>query len=116
VTSLTVRLLRFASIAVCLILAASFLVFAVNQTSSASGHQREVLGETVTPENAPAKPHENSIHKGLDEASEALTSPFSSIVPASQSEWGNRAVRLILGLLLYGFGLGYLARLVRVRV
>jgi hypothetical protein len=116
VTSLIVRLIRFASIAICLVVAASFLVFVVNQTSSASGHQREELGETVTPENAPAKPHENSIHKGLDEASETLTSPFAGIVSASSSEWGNRAVRLILALLVYGFGLGYLARLVRVRV
>jgi hypothetical protein len=116
VSSPIAHLLRFASIAICLIVAASFLVFAVNQTNSASGHQREVLGETVTPQNAPAKPHESSIHKGLDEASETLTSPFSGIVSATQSEWGNRAVQLILALLVYGFGLGYLARLVRVRV
>ncbi len=114
--SLTARLLRFASIVICLIVAAAFLVFAVNQTSSASGHQREVLGESVTPENTTAKPHENSIHKGLDEASETLTSPFSGIVSASTSEWGNQTVRLILALILYGFGLGYLARLIRVRV
>lgn len=115
-STLIVRLLRFASIAICLIVAASFLIFALNQTSSASGHQREVLGETVTPENASAKPHENSIHKGIDEASETLTSPFSGIVSASSSEWGSRAVQLILALLVYGFGLGYLARLVRVRL
>lgn len=112
-----VRLLRLASIVICLIVAASFLVFALNQTSSASGHQREELGETTAPAApATAKPHENSIHKGLDEASETLTSPFGGIVSASSSEWGNRAVRLILALLVYGFGLGYLARLLRVRV
>jgi hypothetical protein len=115
VTSI-VRVLRFASIVICLIVVASFLVFAANQTSSASGHQREVLGETPAPSQTSAKPHENSIHKGLDEASETLTSPFSGIVSGASSEWANRGVRMILALLVYGFGLGYLARLVRVRV
>ena len=115
VTSI-VRVLRLASIVICLIVIASFLVFAANQTSSASGHQREVLGETPAPAHTPAKPHENSIHKGLDEASETLTSPFAGIVSDASSEWANRGVRLILALLVYGFGLGYLARLVRVRI
>lgn len=109
-------MLRFASIVICLIVVASFVVFVVNQTSSASGHQREVLGETPARAPASGKPHENSIHKDLDEASKALTSPFSGIVSAASSEWANRSVRLILALLVYGFGLGYLARLVRVRV
>jgi hypothetical protein len=108
--------LRLASIVICLIVIASFLVFAVNQTSSASGHQREELGETPAPAQTLAKPHENSIHKGLDEVSETLTSPFGGIVSDASSEWANRTVRLILALLVYGFGLGYLARLVRVRV
>ena len=45
-----------------------------------------------------------------------LTSPFSGIVSASSSEWADHGVRLLLALLVYGFGLGFLARALRVRV
>jgi hypothetical protein len=36
-------------------------------------------------------------------------------VVSSSSEWTTRSVKLLLALLVYGFGLGYLARVVRVR-
>jgi hypothetical protein len=127
VLSLIVRLLRLASIVICLIVAASFLVFAINQTKSASGEQQEALGGPSTSQSAGsanpnsgsapnAKHHENKLHKALDEASEELTSPFSGIVSSASSEWANRGIRLVLALLVYGFGLGYVARVLRVRV
>ncbi len=97
---------------ICLIVIGSFLVFAVDQTKSASGRQREALGGR----SAPAAAHENSFHRTLDEVSSGLTSPFSGIISASTSEWGDKGVRLLLTLLVYGFGLGYLARAIRVRV
>ena len=34
----------------------------------------------------------------------------------SNSQWAIRGVRLLLALLVYGFGLGYLARVIRVRL
>jgi hypothetical protein len=120
------RLLRLASFVICLIVIASFVVFAVDQTKSASGHQQEVVasgspvatnGSGVTGQ-APTTgaSHKSSIHKAIDEASGDLTSPFSSIVSSSSSEWAERGSRLLLALLVYGFGLGYLARAIRVRV
>ena len=111
------KVIRLASVIICLIVILSFLVFAVNQTKSASGHQREELGESSSAvhHGTTSTNKESSIHKGLDEASEELTSPFSGIASGS-SEWANRGIRLILALLLYGFGLGYLARMLRVRV
>jgi hypothetical protein len=117
---------------ICLIVGASFFVFAINQTKSASAQQTEEVngGKPVggtnptpaatntttatTPANAPKK--ENSVHKALDEASSSLTSPFAGIVSSSDSEWATRGVRLLLALVVYGFGLGYLARMLRVRV
>jgi len=133
VVTATVRLLRTASIVSCLIVLGSFLVFAIDQTKTASAAQQEALGP------APAKPatsqtaavapptaasgspqstakHENGVHKALDEASNSLTSPFSGIVSSSAGEWATRGVRMLLALLVYGFGLGYLARALRVRV
>jgi predicted PurR-regulated permease PerM len=116
VLGLLAKLIRLVSVVVCLIVVLSFIVFAVNQTKTASGQQREELGETSSAvhhgESTSGK--ESSVHKALDEASSKLTSPFSGIV-SSSSEWTNRIVRLILTLLVYGFALGFLARVLRVR-
>jgi hypothetical protein len=121
-----VRLLRLASIAICLIVIASFVVFAIDQTKTASGHQQEQLsggapasaGGSTAPKPAPSSggSHEGSVHKAIDEASGQLTSPFSGIVSGSSSEWATRGSKLVLALLVYGFGLGYVARALRVRV
>jgi hypothetical protein len=115
-----VKLLRAASIAICLIVIASFGVFAINQTKSASNHQQEELAtpaeiaqQAARP--APPKHHESAVHEVLDEVSGELTSPFSGLTSGS-SEWANRGAALLLALLFYGFGLGYLARVLRVRV
>ena len=110
------KVIRLASVVICLIVILSFIVFAINQTKTASGHQREELGESSSAvHHGTSTNKESSIHKGLDEASEELTSPFSGIASGS-SEWGDRSIRLILALLVYGFGLGYLSRMIRVRV
>ena len=99
---------------ICLIVIASFVIFAVQQTKSASKQQTEaVTGNTNTGPSKPASTHESSLHKDIDEASTELTSPFAGIVSGSSSEWVVRGVKLLLALVVYGFGLGYLARWVR---
>jgi hypothetical protein len=114
-----VRLLRAASIGLCLIVLASFVAFAVDRTGSASSQQQQTLSETTTVATtvaaAPAKPHASGLHSALDDASEQITAPFAGFVSGSGSEWGRRGVELFLTLLVYGFGLGYLARVLRVR-
>jgi hypothetical protein len=121
-----VRLLRLASIAICLIVIASFALFAINETKSASGRQQEALvngGPAATTTGSQsssgaasrAPKHESAVHKAIDEASSKLTSPFSGVL-SSSSEWATRGGKLLLALLVYGFGLGYLARMLRVRV
>ena len=106
---------------ICLIVLASFVTFAVEQTKSASGHQQaqlnsELPGATAgsTQSSSGSKP--GTIHRALDETSNELTSPFEGVVAGSNSEWAIRGVKLVLALLVYGFGLGYLARVLRVRV
>lgn len=108
-----VKLLRLASVTICLIVAASFLVFAVEQTKEGSVHQQEELGAGAKAPTHAAR--EGTVHKALTEASNELTSPFAGIF-SSSSEWATRGIRLLLTLLIYGFGLGYIARLVRVRI
>jgi hypothetical protein len=115
-------LLRIASRVICLIVAVSFVIFAVNQTGSASIRQQDELnGTPVAAATAPTstrapRPHEAAVHRVIDEAAEALTSPFSGVTAGSSSQWAIRGVGTVLALLVYGLGLGYLARVLRVRV
>jgi hypothetical protein len=117
--------LRLASIVLCLIVAASFVLFVVNKTSNASAHQQEELNNaapatTAAPSQGSATPRrrsgKSSARKVIDEASEAITSPFSAATDATSSEWLKHGIDLLLALLVYGFGLGFLARVIRVRV
>ena len=132
------RSLRLASIAACLIAIASFALFAVNQTNSASAHQQDVLSGEVpltSPETATAQPtstqpagsaqprgsapstkREGTAHRVIDEASNAITSPFAGVTSGWSSQWTIRGVKLLLVLAVYGFGLGFVARVVRARV
>jgi hypothetical protein len=106
-------ILRWASRIVCLIVLVSFAFFAVGQTSTASTHQQNKLSETTTV----AQPaHKGTVHKAIDEASTELTAPFSRITAGSGSQWLVRGVGTLMALLVYGIGLGYVARVLRVRV
>jgi hypothetical protein len=123
VLALIARLLRLAAFVICAIVIASFAIFAINQTRGASAHQQAVIAGGAPAQsasegshsNASATKNEGSPHKEIDEASNRLTSPFSGLTSGSSSEWATRGVKLLLALLLYGFGLGFLARILRVR-
>ncbi|MGP0101616.1 MAG: hypothetical protein ACLPUT_08350 [Solirubrobacteraceae bacterium] len=108
---------------ICLIVIASFAIFVVNESKSASSRQTQAItgAPTGTSAHAPGSAGtssggESSVHRTIDEASEELTSPFAGLVSGSSSEWVIRGVKLLLALAVYGFGLSYLARVLRVRV
>lgn len=97
-------------------------MFAVQQTKSASGQQqRAVAGESVAPSSGAAAPsaassdHRSRARKAIDGAADAFASPFDGIASGVDSEWLSHGVKLLFSLLLYGFGLSYLARTVHVR-
>jgi hypothetical protein len=107
-------LLRLAGRLACVIVFAWFAVFAVHQTSVASAHQAaEVSNKSAT--GAP-EGHPGTIHRLIDEAGEGLTSPFSAVTSGMSSQWEIHIVDLLLALLLYGLLLGYIARMISVRV
>ncbi len=117
--------LRLASFVLCLIVIASFALFAINETSNASTHQQEKLnGETRTTTVDPASGRatastpsgKSTARKVIDEASDAITSPFSAATDTTSSQWLIHAINLLLTLLVYGFGLGFLVRVIRVRL
>ncbi|MGH2854535.1 MAG: hypothetical protein ACRDLF_10155 [Solirubrobacteraceae bacterium] len=107
-------ILRWASRVICLIVIASFVIFAVGQTSSASTRQQEELNGTSTAATRPS--HKSAAHKAIEEAAGKLTSPFSGITAGANSQWMVRGVGTLMALLVYGAGLGYLARVLRIRV
>jgi hypothetical protein len=117
-----VRLVGIGSLLACTIVIASFSLFAVNETSTASTHQQQELkaetapSTTAAPSQTPARSHESSVRKAIDEASEWLTSPFSGLTSGSHSEWAVRSIDLVLALFVYGFCVGFLRRMARVRI
>jgi hypothetical protein len=104
------RLLVLTAIALCGLVAASFVLFAREQLAGASAHQqRELVTSTQTPLLAPSPHVEAQPRRFIDGAASTLTSPFASIVP-SDSEWIKRGVPTLLALLVYGVGVGFVAR------
>jgi hypothetical protein len=122
-------LLRLASILLCLVVCVSFALFAINQTSAASAHQQRELnnelptpaqagasGATTRPTGTDGQAKKGSLRHTIDEVAERVTSPFSGLVVGSSSEWLKRTLLLLLALLVYGLGLGFVARSIRVRL
>ena len=109
------RLLRLISIAICLIALASFVTFAIDQTGSASTHQQAKVNEAApgggATTDSPKPRHKSALHKAVDKAFSTLSSPFSGITSGSSSQWTIQIVDTLLVLLVYGFGLSFLARL-----
>jgi hypothetical protein len=116
---LLARVLRLASIAICLIAVAWFGAFALDQTGSASNRQQAEVnaaappGLGITPTGSPTTRHESGFHEALDKVSSTLTSPFSSVTASLSRGWTIHAVDTLLMLLVYGLGLGFLARMMR---
>jgi hypothetical protein len=100
--------LRTVSVVLCLIVALSMLLFAVDQTSTASGHQQEELTGQVQTHSS----KESGLHRTIDEVAEEVTSPVSGVA-SSNDGWSEHTVRLLFALVVYGFALGYLARVLR---
>ena len=118
------KVLNLASLLCCLVVAASFLIFALDQTSNASATQQSQIAngspaapaaanQSHTPSTA-AK--QSGVHRTIDDIAGEVTSPFSGITSGWSSEWVVRGVDLLLTLALYGLGLSYLAKMIRVRL
>ena len=122
--------LRLASIACCGVLLISFGAFASDQAGEGSkqtvanidaANSGRTVSETelndpsptASAERAREKEH-GSLREKVDDANDALVSPFAGVV-GSDSVWAQRVVTGLLGFLVFGLGLGYLARLVAAR-
>jgi hypothetical protein len=100
---------------VCLIVIAWFVVFVADQSTQAAKQQVDKLGSSLQ-QPAPTHKKESSAKKALNEAAKAITSPFAGLTSHTSSAWLSHGADTVLALLIYGFGVGFLARLVRLRV
>ncbi len=109
--------LRLASFAICLVVIASFALFVVNQASEASSSQVAALGGPNAARSPAKKPvaANATLRTRIDEVSNDLTSPFSGVTAGSSSQWTIHGVNLLLTLVIYGFCLSFLARIIRMR-
>jgi hypothetical protein len=100
-----------------LLVAGGFVLFAVQEMADASQSQRGKLRgfERMHPTPTAEREREQVNTRGrelVDDANDLLLGPFAGVVD-SGSRWAQRGVPTLLGLLVYGFLLGYLARLSR---
>jgi hypothetical protein len=108
------RVLRTAAIALSLVVAAGFCMFAFDEFDRASSGQRERLAgyehsaPTAVGEIQREKRH-STAREYIDDANDVLLKPFVGVA-TSGSRWAQRGVPTVLALLTYGFLLGYLAR------
>jgi hypothetical protein len=108
------RPLVVSAFACCALVASSFALFARDQLAGASKHQQNEIVAVTPSRPAPLRRrHEHGQpRRFIDGAASVLTSPFDSIVQ-SGNPWVLHGLPTIFALLVYGVGLGYLARFSR---
>jgi hypothetical protein len=104
------RVLRLTAFACCALVVASFAMFARDQMAGASQHQQSELVAGAHPTAASNTPVKHAQpRRSIDDAAKVLTKPFDEIVQSSNL-WVKRGLPALFALLVYGLGLGYLAR------
>jgi hypothetical protein len=114
-------ILRTLAIAASAVVGLSFAMFAVDEMDRGSKTQQQALGEQTgnreqfaidpvpTPEQEDLREQAHGpVREAIDDANDVLLQPFGGVV-SSPSNWVTRGVPSLLGLLVYGLGLGLLA-------
>jgi hypothetical protein len=114
-------IVRTLSIAASAIVALSYLMFAWDEVDRGSKEQQQAVGVgtgnrvEIAIDPAPTADQEtlreqshSSVREAIDDADDVLLQPFTGLVE-STSNWVIRGVPTMIGLLVYGLGLGLLA-------
>lgn len=102
-----------ASRIVCLVVIAWFVVFAVDQSKTAASHQLNELAGTTVKHSSAHQAKQSRATRTLDEVTKVVASPFA-VLTSGRSPWVVHGLDTLLVLLVYGFGVGFLARVIRV--
>ena len=106
---------------VSVVIVLSFVLFAVDELNGASQRNEAKLAQDLEANPPPAAERQRekdhgTIREALDDANDVVVSPFQGIASSDDSLWVQRGVPALLALLVFGFGLGFLARFMRGRV
>jgi hypothetical protein len=110
-------LIRFVAIGISVVVVLGFAMFAIDETDKGSKAQQakleRELGTTVAPDErleAARERDHGPVREAIDDANDVLLRPFADLVDSNNS-WVNHGIPALLGLLIYGFGLGMLANM-----
>jgi hypothetical protein len=106
--------LRAIALVACSIIALSFVLFAAEQAGDASKGQVSAVVDAGGAVERQRESGHTKAREVVDDIDDVLLRPFASPLD-SQNTWVNRGVPTLLGLLVYGFLLLFLARLIKVR-
>jgi len=112
------RPLRIAAIVLTLLITTGFTLFALDDIGRASNESRDRIAgyEPADPTRAAERAREGRDSRArelIDDANDVLLAPFARVVANADSRWVQRGLPALLGLLVYGFLLGYLSRYTR---
>jgi hypothetical protein len=113
--------LRAASYLACALVTLSFGLFVIDESRAASNQSTAQIagdraGATAHPSPSQERARERAHSRGrelVDDANDVLVTPVAWVVPAGAGRWVARGLPWLLALVLYGFGLGFLARFSR---
>jgi hypothetical protein len=114
VCPMIVGTLRGVAVLASAIVALSFALFAVEEGRQASEHQQSAVVDPGPAQERQRAAGHTTAREAIDDANDVLLRPFAGVVD-TESAWANRIVPGLLGLLVYGFGFAFAARLIDVR-
>lgn len=109
--------IRVVSKAICIVLVASFAMFAIDELSSASDQQLAATNGTAQAQVArdvhgrQINPDQNEWRAKIDKANDQLTGSAEQLV-SGQNPWIMRGFAFVVGMLLFGFGGHFVANAV----
>jgi hypothetical protein len=116
-------LIRLVSVVASLVVILSFVLFALDESRAASDRSSRAISGQQASSAADPTPREEKVRERLhskprelvDDANDILVRPFAWTDQGSGSLWARKGVPALLALLVYGLGLGFLARVFKVR-
>lgn len=115
--------LRAFAIVASLVVIAGWGMFIIGEARDASAQTTtEIAGRTAARSADPSPDQERARElahseprEAIDDVNDVLLAPFAGVAEEAGSRWVRRSVPAILALLVYGFGIGFLARYAAVR-
>jgi hypothetical protein len=114
------RPLRYLAIVLSLIVALGFILFVLDDAGRGSKSSQERLTGSTAIAPSPSgerarEARDGKVHEAIDDANDILLKPFAGVSDNASSRWVRRGVPTLLGLFVYGFLLGFVARYMKAR-